>query len=351
MKLSELDFELPEELIARYPAAERSHSRLLVATAGAGTYLNSQFSELKNYFAPHDLLVLNDTKVVPALLQMHKQTGGKIEVLFLRAEGQTARCMLSGSRIRVGTDLFSSDNQGKVTLAKKLDRGEWLVELASGEWLDFLKQHGCPPLPPYIRRMRELDNDDDIQGSDFERYQTVWAKNDGSVAAPTASLHFDDDILQGLLDAQIDIAYLSLHVGQGTFLPVSCEDVEQHPIHSEEFVVNDTLAAQIEKVKASGGRIIAGGTTVCRALEAWAVGHRGETDLMILPGHDFKVVDALLTNFHTPRSTLLALVAAVAESHGAKHGLSFVKEIYASAIANNYRFYSYGDASLWMPLP
>jgi S-adenosylmethionine:tRNA ribosyltransferase-isomerase len=348
MNISELDFDLPEKLIARYPTAERRLSRMLVADANAGTWQHQQFSDLPQHFAAGDLLVLNDTKVVPALMQMHKATGGKIEVLFLRAEGQTARCMVSGSRIRIGLELFSADEQGKVVLAEKLSRGEWLVELESGAWLDFLKQHGCPPLPPYIRRMRGLDGADEIEPSDFERYQTIWAKNNGSVAAPTASLHFDEEMMQQLIAAQVEIAYLSLHVGQGTFLPISCDTVEEHPIHSERFVVKEHLAQQIEKTRDAGGRIFAGGTTVCRALEAWSAGHQGETDLMILPSHNFQVVDALLTNFHTPRSTLLALVAAMAESHGADRGLDFVKQVYADAIAHNYRFYSYGDASLWL---
>lgn len=349
MNISELDFELPEELIARYPALKRRESRLLLANAGEQTWQHAQFADLPQQFEAGDLLVLNDTKVLPALLQMHKQTGGKIELLFLRAEAQVARCMLSGSRIRIGLELFSADGSGQVTLVEKLPRGEWLVELASGEWSDFLTKHGRPPLPPYIRRMRSSDSDDEIQQSDFQRYQTIWAKHNGSVAAPTASLHFDEDMLQQLLQQQVGIEYLSLHVGQGTFLPVSCERVEDHPIHSELFEVGDKLAQQIEKVRANGGRIFAGGTTVCRALEAWAAGHAHETDLMILPGHKFKVVDALLTNFHTPRSTLLALVAALAQQHGAADGLKFVKEVYVDAIAEHYRFYSYGDASLWIP--
>ena len=349
MNISELDFDLPEGLIARYPADERRLSRLLVVHAGDGLWQHQDFSDFSQYFEVGDLLVLNDTKVVPALLQMYKETGGNIEMLFLRAEGQVARCMLSGSRIRVGLELISADNQGKVLLKEKLPRGEWLVELESGDWISFLNQYGCPPLPPYIRRMRGLDNDEEIQQSDFERYQTIWAKNNGSVAAPTASLHFDDEMMHQLSTVGVNIGYLSLHVGQGTFLPISCDTVEEHPIHSEQFVIDDHLAKAIESTRASGGKIVAGGTTVCRALEAWAAGHHGETDLMILPGHTFNVVDALLTNFHTPRSTLLALVAAMAERHGADIGIDFVKKVYAAAIADNYRFYSYGDASLWLP--
>ncbi|MBC8369982.1 MAG: tRNA preQ1(34) S-adenosylmethionine ribosyltransferase-isomerase QueA [Planctomycetes bacterium] len=349
MNISELDFDLPEDLIARYPPDERRQSKLLVARASEQQLQHAQFSQLADFFEAGDLLVLNDTKVVPALLQMHKQTGGKIEMLFLRAEAQVARCMLSGSRIRVGQELFSEDNQGRVTLIEKLPRGEWLVELRHGDWHEYLRQHGRPPLPPYIRRMRSLDDEDEIQQSDFERYQTIWAKNNGSIAAPTASLHFDELMLQQLQQQKVDVGYLSLHVGQGTFLPVSCEQVEDHPIHSESFEINNVLAEKITAVRKRGNRVFAGGTTVCRALEAWAVGHSVETDLMILPGHDFQVVDALLTNFHTPRSTLLALVAALAEQHGAPSGIKFIKNAYVEAISHGYKFYSYGDASLWLP--
>jgi S-adenosylmethionine:tRNA ribosyltransferase-isomerase len=168
------------------------------------------------------------------------------------------------------------------------------------------------------------------------------------VAAPTASLHFDEEMVRSLQQQSVDVGYLSLHVGQGTFIPISCENVAEHPIHSEEFEVSDELRQQIISTKQKGGRVIAAGTTVCRALEASAAGHCGQTDLMIMPGFNFKVVDGLLTNFHTPRSTLLALVAAVAEHHGVTNGMNFVKQVYADAIRNEYRFYSYGDSSLWL---
>lgn len=190
-------------------------------------------------------------------------------------------------------------------------------------------------------------NEHRIDG-DRERYQTVWATSDGSVAAPTASLHFDTTVLQELEQKGVEMGYLTLHVGQGTFLPVETERVEDHPMHSEVFEVGATLGQKLQRTKEQGGRVIAAGTTVCRALEAWALGHRGATDLMILPGFRFQIVDGLLTNFHTPQSTLLALVGAMAQQLGAQDGLGLVKQVYAEAIAQEYRFFSYGDASLWI---
>lgn len=352
MKRDELDFELPEELIARRPAEERAASRLLVANPNAGLWEHRAFTDFTKYLKQGDLLVLNDTKVVPARLSLAKTTGGMVEGLFLEESSEDpalARCMLSGGRLRPGVELVFED-ASILRLEEKGERGSWTVRNLTDEaWYALLERCGSTPLPPYIRRLRQADSMALDSEEDRARYQTVWAKASGSVAAPTASLHLDDALLAELEHTGVSLGKLTLHVGQGTFLPVEAEMVEDHPMHSERFEVDGTLQTQIANTRARGGRIFAAGTTVCRALEAWAQGHRGSTDLMILPGFDFQIVDGLLTNFHTPQSTLLALVAGLAQHQGAVAGLGFVKEVYASAVAERYRFFSYGDASLWLP--
>ncbi|MGB0953475.1 MAG: tRNA preQ1(34) S-adenosylmethionine ribosyltransferase-isomerase QueA [Planctomycetota bacterium] len=350
MKRDELDFELPEELIARRPAAERAASRLLVVDPSAATWEHRGFTDFTRFLKEGDLLVLNDTKVVPARLSLAKTTGGMVEGLFLEeAEDGLARCMLSGGRLRPGVELVHRE-ESILRLEEKGERGSWTVRnLTDGSWFALLDRCGSTPLPPYIRRLRQADDLALDSAEDRERYQTVWAKSSGSVAAPTASLHLDDAVLAELEHTGVELGKLTLHVGQGTFLPVESEVVEEHPMHAERFSVDGALETQIANTRARGGRVFAAGTTVCRALEAWALGHRGSTDLMILPGFEFQVVDGLLTNFHTPQSTLLALVAGLAQHQGAVAGLGFVKEVYASAVAERYRFFSYGDASLWLP--
>lgn len=352
MKREELDFELPEHLIARHPAAERADARLMVVRPDAGTWQHHGFRDFTRFLREGDLLVLNDTKVVPARLALAKTTGGMVEGLFLEAEEEDAfaRCLLSGGRLRPGVELVSEEGTPILRLEEKGERGEWKVQnLTDQSWFSLLDRCGATPLPPYIRRLRQaasMDLDSDV---DRVRYQTVWARSSGSVAAPTASLHLDDALLAELEHGGVELGKLTLHVGQGTFLPIASDVVEEHPMHSERFTVDGALETQIANTRARGGRVFAAGTTVCRALEAWAVGHRGSTDLMILPGFAFQVVDGLLTNFHTPQSTLLALVAGLAEHQGAVAGLGFVKEVYADAVKEQYRFFSYGDASLWLP--
>ncbi len=353
MELSELDFPLPEELIARHPPAERREARLLVVQEGAGHH--HVFADLPQFLREGDLLVLNDTRVLPARLCLQKETGGRVEGLYLHdlADGQ-ARCLMSGGRLRPGVELHGVTATGgpQLRLVEKHERGEWTVDLeGAADWPAALEQIGSTPLPPYIRRLREDLAEDTDSAEDRARYQTVWAQAEGSVAAPTASLHFDQALLQSLEQQGVEQAYLTLHVGRGTFLPVETERVEEHPMHAERFTVSEDLAAKLRQAKQDGRHVIAAGTTVCRALEAWAQGDKGETRLMILPGHDFQVVDGLLTNFHTPRSTLLALVAGLAQHQGAADGLALVKKIYAEAVAQRYRFFSYGDASLWLPQP
>ena len=363
VKTSDLDFELPERLIASHPPTTRAAARLMVAHAESGELEFTDFTSLPQYLRAGDLLVLNDTRVLPARLKLNKLTGGVIDGLFLYENSDgTARCMMSGGRLREGVELAPQRTQQAKTassaspprtsilrLAKKLERGEWLVEkLIAESWTTLLEQFGSTPLPPYIRRLRNAASEDDDSAEDRERYQTLWAQRDGSVAAPTASLHFDASMLQLLAQQGVQFAHVTLHVGQGTFLPVDTERIEDHPMHSERFEVGTELAEQVQKTRARGGRVIAVGTTVCRALEAWARGDCESTELLILPGFDFQVVDALITNFHTPRSTLLALVGGVAQAQGAADGLAFVKTAYAAAIEHEMRFYSYGDSSLWL---
>ena len=351
VELRELDFDLPERLIASHPPAERVDARLMVATPGDDRFSFTDFRQLPDFLRGGDLLVMNDTRVLPARLVCRKRTGGQVEGLFLEEqEDGRARCMLSGGRLREGVELQLSDDAPLLRLDKKLPRGEWLLDMQPAmEWGTFLFRHGSTPLPPYIRKLRSNAGEAEDSEEDRQRYQTLWAQRDGSVAAPTASLHFDAFLLRRLAQAGVEFAHLTLHVGQGTFLPVECERVEEHAMHAERFEVGADLVAAMQHCRESGGRVIAIGTTVCRALEAHARGDRGSTDLMILPGHRFQAVDGLLTNFHTPRSTLLALVAAVAQHLGAADGLSFVKRSYAAAIAEQMRFYSYGDTSLWVP--
>ena len=341
---------MPEELIARHPAEERGASRLLVVDAKGGSWQHRAFSDFPQYLAKGDLLVLNDTKVVPARLSLAKTTGGMVEGLFLEETAEDlARCMLSGGRLRPGVELVH-EGLPILRLEEKGERGSWTVRnLTEDSWYGLLDRCGSTPLPPYIRRLRQADAMDLDSEQDRARYQTVWARASGSVAAPTASLHLDDALLAELEHTGVELGKLTLHVGQGTFLPVEAEVVEEHPMHAERFTVDGALETQIANTRARGGRIFAAGTTVCRALEAWALGHCDSTDLMILPGFEFRVVDGLLTNFHTPQSTLLALVAGLAQNQGAVAGLGFVKEVYADAVKERYRFFSYGDASLWLP--
>jgi len=348
MRLGQLDFDLPEALIALHPQQRRTDARMLVACPNSGTFQHHSFSEFPSFLSAGDLLVLNDTRVLPARLSLHKTTGGLVEGLFLCEEGAHAVCILSAGRLRPGVEMVFEDVP-VLRLMEKRERGTWLVEkLSDAPWTDLLQRIGSTPLPPYIRRLRGVAEQAVDSEEDRERYQTVWAAEDGSVAAPTASLHFDAAVLQQLHNAGVKMAHLTLHVGQGTFLPVETELVEDHPMHAEVFEVNEALAAEITATQKRGGRVIAAGTTVCRALEAWALGHCGSTDLMILPGFKFQIVNGLLTNFHTPQSTLLALVGAMAQHLGATDGLVFVHKVYAEAIAKQYRFFSYGDASLWL---
>ncbi len=352
LRTDELDFPLPEELIALHPPAERPDSRLLVVDCAAGEWVHRRFRDWPGLLREGDLLVLNDTRVVPARILARKPSGGRVEGLWLeaRADGR-ALFLLSGSRLRPGTELLLANGEYRLRLTEKTAPGRWLLEDASGlGWLRLLSQTGATPLPPYIRSRRERAGQAQDSSEDRDRYQTVFAAADGAVAAPTASLHFDAAVLDQLRARGVETATVTLHVGEGTFLPVNAERVEDHPMHAERFSLPAATLSAMAAARARGGRVIAAGTTVCRVLESHGRDGRteGATELFLRPGSRFHAVDALLTNFHTPRSTLLALVAAFAEHAGAADGLDLVKRAYAAAVEQRYRFYSYGDASFWL---
>jgi len=347
MKTEKLQFDLPPELIAQQPSPVRSDSRLLVLDRESGSLADSQFNRLGDFLVPGDCLVLNDTKVLPARFFAQRHSGAKMEGLFLaETEPGIWEVMLKGARkIRPGERFYLKNREkGDFCTAEVIEKrgnGTCRLEIqANAELETILNEIGFPPLPPYIKR----DDDLALAAADMQRYQTVYARQPGAVAAPTAGLHFTDKLIQQLKQAGIHFAYLTLHVGTGTFKPIKTDDIEDHKIHQEWFSINEENAAIINAVKDSGRRIIAVGTTSARALETAAVGSKvqarhGTTALFIKPGYEFKMVDAMITNFHLPKSTLLALVVAFA-------GLENILAAYAHAIEKRYRFYSYGDAML-----
>lgn len=334
IKLSDFDFELPAELIAQQPLATRRASRLLLVDPQSNELSDRQFAELGDYLRAGDLLVFNDTRVIPARLFGRKSTGGKVEVMVERVvDDATLLAHVRASKApKPGSDLLLDD----VIQCRVIERQHDLFVLhqLQGSWLELLEQHGHVPLPPYIQR--------DDADADRERYQTVYAKTPGAVAAPTAGLHFDQQMLADLQQQGIDTARLTLHVGAGTFQPIRGEDIDSHVMHAERVEVPPATVQAIAAARERGGRIVAVGTTVVRSLETAAAEGKlcafdGESQLFIKPGFQFHVVDALLTNFHLPRSTLLMLVSAFA-------GSELMRRAYAHAIAARYRFFSYGDA-------
>lgn len=363
MRTDELEFPLPEELIALHPPSERAASRLLAASCRSGALRHLRFADLAEVLRPGDLLVRNDTLVVPARIVAHKETGGAVEGLWLEtaADGR-ALLMLSGSRLREGSVLVPDGTDLRLELAEKAAPGRWwLRELSGRGWAHVLERAGRTPLPPYIRSRRVEAGEPETDAEDRARYQSLWARRPGAVAAPTASLHFDARLERALADAGVESAWLTLHVGPGTFQPVAAERLEDHAMHAERFVVPAATLEALQRAHRQAARVVALGTTVCRVLEhlgrhGWAPGEdrrpedlSGATELFITPGFRFRWTGALVTNFHTPRSTLLALVAAFAQHAGARDGLRQVKEVYAEAVARRYRFYSYGDATFWEP--
>ncbi|MBI2312040.1 MAG: tRNA preQ1(34) S-adenosylmethionine ribosyltransferase-isomerase QueA [Betaproteobacteria bacterium] len=337
MKVEEFDYALPRTLIAQHPVEPRSASRMLYLDGKNGALRDATFSGLPGFLARGDLLVLNDTRVIKARLFGHKESGGKVEVLVERVldDHQALAAMRASHAPKPGSRLRLAD----AIAATVLDRdGEFYRLRFAGEasvW-DLLDRFGSVPLPPYIERP--------AQALDEKRYQTVYAREPGAVAAPTAGLHFDEAMLEALGEAGIATATITLHVGAGTFQPVRVEEVADHRMHKERYQVSEATVAAIEETRKRGGRVTAVGTTAMRALEAAAsrgglVAGAGETDLFITPGYRFRVVERLLTNFHLPRSTLLMLVCAFG-------GKENVQRAYRHAVQARYRFFSYGDAML-----
>lgn len=328
-------FQLPPELIAQYPLPQRGDSRLLVYHRQTQRYEHARVNEICSFLQPGDLLVMNDSRVIPARLYATKETGGKAELLIERLTGThsfLAHIKVSKA-LKSGSVLYLEKEWRIKILAKHDDLYACQVE---GDLDKMLEQVGHIPLPPYINR-----HDDE---QDAERYQTVYAQHKGSVAVPTAGLHFDQALIEELKNKGIKIAFSTLHVGAGTFRPVRCEDIQNHKMHREQFVVSEELCHVVNSTRAKKGRVIAVGTTALRSLESAAQGGilkpcRGDTDIFIYPGYTFQICDGLMTNFHLPESTLLMLVSAFM-------GHTQAMNLYQEAISNGYRFFSYGDTSL-----
>jgi S-adenosylmethionine:tRNA ribosyltransferase-isomerase len=337
MKTSDFDFELPPELIAQIPTQERSQSRLLHLDGTSGALADGRFGDLPQFLKPGDLLVFNDTRVIKARLFGVKDSGGKLEVLIERVldERQALAHIRASHAPKPGSGLLLA---GKIAATVEARQGELYHLHFAGEAsvLDLLEQYGSLPLPPYITHAPEA--------LDETRYQTVYAREPGAVAAPTAGLHFDPAMLEALEKMGVKTAYVTLHVGAGTFQPVRVEEIAEHHMHSEWYTVPQRTVDSIRRAKAEGGRVMAVGTTSLRALESAAAGGAlaagsGETNIFIFPGYRFKVVERLLTNFHLPKSTLLMLVSAFG-------GMENIRRAYRHAVENRYRFFSYGDAML-----
>ncbi|WP_227367775.1 tRNA preQ1(34) S-adenosylmethionine ribosyltransferase-isomerase QueA [Halomonas sp. M20] len=336
MQRADFHFDLPDELIARYPSEQRSDCRLLCVDGESGELTHRRFTDLLELLTPGDLLVFNDTRVIPARLHGHKTSGGRVEMLLERpldAHRGLAHIRASKSP-KPGTELIFEGNIHAVVEGRR----EALFELRFlGETplIELLERHGHMPLPPYITREDEL--------ADRERYQTVYARREGAVAAPTAGLHFDQPLMDALAQHDIEHAFVTLHVGAGTFQPVRVDDIREHHMHSEWVEVDETICDQVRAARARGNRVVAVGTTSVRCLESASANSgeiapfRGETDIFIYPGYEWRCVDALITNFHLPESTLLMLVSAFA-------GFDPVMRAYRAAIDEQYRFFSYGDA-------
>lgn len=344
MHLSSFLYDLPDELIAHSPARERGESRLMALSRERDTPASHHFfCDLPSFLRAGDLLVMNDTKVFPARLFVKKPSGGRVELLFLRREkgegGQVWRAMARSSRsIRVGMALVFPEEHGADVIARTEDGAVLLRIPEALDLFGLLERHGEIPLPPYINPHQGMVDH-------ATRYQTVYAKEQGAVAAPTAGLHLSEALLESLLGMGIGLSWVTLHVGAGTFLPVRVEDIREHRMHAERYQISDEAAQAWQETKAKGGRVIAVGTTSLRALEASALEHghvvagAKETDIFIYPGFSFRAVDGLITNFHLPASTLLMLVSAF-------HGRERTLRAYEEAVRLGYRFYSYGDAML-----
>lgn len=340
MEINDFDFELPEELIAQTPLRDRTSSRLLVLNKEDKTLEHKKFYNVIDYLNPGDCLVLNDTRVLPARLYGSKEdTGAKVEVLLLhQQEGNLWEVLAKpAKKIKVGSVITFGEGKLKATCIDTLDHGGRMVEFSyEGIFLEVLNELGEMPLPPYIKE----------QLPDRERYQTVYAKEEGSAAAPTAGLHFTNELLEKIQEKGVEIAFITLHVGLGTFRPVSVESIEEHDMHSEFYHVSEQTAEQLNRVRRNKGKIISVGTTSTRTLETVTRDNNGVfkpasgwTDIFIYPPYKFTAIDGLITNFHLPKSTLIMLISALA-------GKGFVMEAYQEAVKEQYRFFSFGDAML-----
>jgi len=337
MQLSDFDYHLPTELIAQKPLAQRSASRLLRISPLTGDMINGQFTDITNFLNSGDLIVFNDTRVVPARLFGQKQTGGRIEVLVERIlDDHTLLAHVRASKSpKPGAVLLLEDRISCVMTAREGALFE-LTQDSDKSWLTLLNEYGHMPLPPYIER---ADDDEDL-----ERYQTVYAQNPGAVAAPTAGLHFDQALITALESKGVETAHITLHVGAGTFQPVKVENIDEHVMHTEWVQVSQSVSDAISQAHSRGNKVVAVGTTVVRSLEAAASdgsvkAFEGDVSIFITPGYQFKAVDAMITNFHLPKSTLLMLVSAFA-------GIELIQQAYQQAVEERYRFFSYGDAML-----
>lgn len=340
VKVDLFDFNLPESLIAQTPLKNRSDSRLMVLNKETGDLEHTVFKNITDYLQPGDCLVLNDTKVLPArLFGIKEDTGAKIEVLLLKQieDDRWETLVKPAKRIKIGSEIVFGDGKLKATCIEEKEHGGRILQFQyEGIFYEVLDALGEMPLPPYIKE--QLD--------DRDRYQTVYAKESGSAAAPTAGLHFTEALLEEIKNMGVHIAFITLHVGLGTFRPVSVEDVDNHSMHAEFYQVNEETAELINSVKQRGGRIISVGTTSTRTLETIASANDGQivstsgwTDIFIFPGYEFKGIDGMITNFHLPKSTLIMLVSALA-------GREHVLHAYEEAVNQKYRFFSFGDAML-----
>lgn len=336
MQLSDFDYDLPADLIAKFPTAERRGSRLLEVAAGGVT--DRRFAELPAVLREGDLLVFNDTRVIPARLFGEKPTGGRVEILIERVEeGPRALAMLRTSKtLKAGAEIRTRGGHAVRVLGRE---GQFFELEFSADVMSVLEREGSMPLPPYLGR--------DAESADDERYQTVYARDPGAVAAPTAGLHFDDAMLEETRAMGVRHAWITLHVGAGTFQSLRHEDVASNRLHAERVIVDEVAVDAVRAARSRGGRVIAVGTTAVRSLEAAAVSGEigplnGETELFIKPGYAFRSVDAMLTNFHLPQSSLLMLVAAFA-------GRDRILAAYAHAVRERYRFFSYGDSMFLTP--
>ncbi|EOY2816653.1 tRNA preQ1(34) S-adenosylmethionine ribosyltransferase-isomerase QueA [Enterococcus faecalis] len=338
LSTEDFDFDLPEELIAQTPLKDRASSRLLVVNKETGDMEDKHFHDILDELQPGDALVMNNTRVLPARLYGEKsETGGHLEVLLLtNTEGDTWETLIKpAKRAKVGTEIQFGDGRLKAVVKEELEHGGRIIEFKyDGIFLEILESLGEMPLPPYIKE--RLDDPD--------RYQTVYAEENGSAAAPTAGLHFTKELLEEIKAKGVHLVYLTLHVGLGTFRPVSVDNIEEHHMHSEFYRLTEEAAKQLNEVRQAGGRIVAVGTTSIRTLETIGTKFNGEiqadsgwTDIFITPGYQFKVVEAFSTNFHLPKSTLVMLVSAFA-------GKDLTLAAYQHAIEEKYRFFSFGDA-------